>query len=109
MHKYIIPVALLMLPSVVNAQGKAKKIKCTVTNEEGQPVRGVVAVPHGTVDTLTTGAGGVFTVMAAEAIQVALYADGYHEEHILVSPNAKCTAQLRKDEEAGFDVDDTEE
>lgn len=107
MYKYIIPAILLALPLAVNAQGKAKKIKCTVTNEEGKPMKGVTAVEHGTEDTLVTGANGVFMISASEPIQVAVSAPGYKDEHILVSPDVKCTTQLRRDEDA--DAEDTDE
>jgi hypothetical protein len=109
MHKYIIPALFIILPLAADAQGnaKAKKIKCTVTNEEGKPMKGVTAIEHGTEDTLVTGANGVFMIAASEPIQVAITAPGYQEEHILVSPDVKCTTQLRRDEDA--EVEDTDE
>lgn len=102
MYKYIIPVLFITLPLAAGAQSnaKAKKIKCTVTNEEGKPMKGVTAVEHGTEDTLVTGANGVFVVSAGEPVQVAVSAPGYQDEHILVSPDVKCTTQLRRDEDA---------
>ncbi|HEY9178959.1 MAG TPA: carboxypeptidase-like regulatory domain-containing protein [Flavipsychrobacter sp.] len=109
MYRYIIPAILLALPLATNAQGKAKKIKCTVTNEEGKPMKGVTAIEHGTDDTLVTAANGVFTISVSELVQVAVSAPGYHEEHILVSPDVKCQAQLRRDEDAEPDGADDEE
>ncbi len=111
MHKYIIPVLFIALPLAADAQSnaKAKKIKCTVTNEEGKPMKGVTAIEHGTEDTLVTGANGVFMISASEPIQVAVSAPGYHDEHILVSPDVKCTTQLRRDEDAEMDSDGDEE
>ncbi len=109
MYKYIIPALFITLPLAADAQSnaKAKKIKCTVTNEEGKPLKGVAAIEHGTEDTLVTGANGVFMIAASEPVQVAVSAPGYHEEHILVSPDVKCTTQLRKDEDA--EIEDTDE
>ncbi len=109
MYKYIIPALLLAFPLVVNAQSKAKKIKCTVANEEGKPMKGVTAIEHGTEDTLLTNAAGVFTISASEPIQVALTAPGYQEEHILVSPDVKCETRLRRDEDAETDSTEEEE
>ncbi len=107
MYRYIIPALLLAFPLVAGAQSKAKKIKCTVTNEEGKPMKGVTAIEHGTEDTLVTGANGVFMIAAAEPIQVAITAPGYQDEHILVSPDVKCTTQLRRDEDAeAEDIDE---
>ncbi len=109
MHKYIIPALFIILPLTADAQGnaKAKKIKCTVTNEEGKPLKGVTAIEHGTEDTLLTNAGGVFMISASEPVQVAVSAPGYLDEHILVSHDAKCATQLRKDEDA--EIEDVDE
>lgn len=102
MYKYILLAVLVAAAFAAPAQDKGKKVKCVVTNEEGEAIKGAIAVPDGTQDTVTTTAGGAFTLLVAGPVQVAVHAAGYEKEMILVAPDTKCAVQL-KNSEGGFD------
>lgn len=108
MYKYIIT-AIILLPLCTQAQDKAKKVKCTVTDAiTTKAIKGVFAIEHGNDDTVKAAANGVFQVSVTEAIQMGVYAPGYEDQHILVAPDTKCSVQLKRDEDAD-DVEDEKE
>lgn len=108
MYKYIITV-IMLLPLCTQAQDKAKKVKCSVTDAvTAKAIKGVFAIEHGNDDTVKAAANGVFQVSITEAIQMGVYAPGYEDQHILVAPDTKCAVQLKRDEDADVNEDDKE-